>query len=68
MQTAYQTWMNQPVVMQVVAGELKVPLRGVIVSEGQDSVMFRVGEGWDVEIFKNMVLAVEEDNWVSIVT
>ncbi len=68
MQTAYETWMNQPVVMQVVAGELKVPLRGVIVGESPDAVKFRVGEGWDVEIYKNMVLAVEEDNWVSIVT
>jgi hypothetical protein len=68
MQTAYETWMNQPVVMQVVAGELKVPLRGVIVGESPEAVKFRVGDGWDVEIYKNMVLAVEEDNWVSIVT
>jgi len=68
MQTAYETWMNQPVVMHVVAGELKVPLRGVIVGESPDALKFRVGDGWDVEIFKNMVLAVEEDNWVSIVT
>jgi hypothetical protein len=68
MQTAYQSWMNQPVVMQVVAGELKVPLRGVIVGESEEAVKFRVGDGWDVEIYKSMVLAVEEDNWVSIVT
>lgn len=68
MLSVYETWLNQPVVMQVVAGELKVPLRGTIVSEKQESVMFRVGEGWDVEIHKTMILAVEEDNWVSIVT
>jgi hypothetical protein len=68
MLTAYESWMNQPVVMQVVAGELKVPLRGIIVGESLDAVKFRVGDGWDVEIYKNMVLAVEEDNWVSIVT
>ena len=68
MQSVYETWINQPVVVQVVAGELKVPLRGTIVSEAEDSVKFRVGEGWDVEIHKCMILAVEEDNWVSIVT
>jgi hypothetical protein len=68
MQSVYQTWIDQPVVLQVVAGELKVPLRGTIISEAEDSVKFRVGEGWDVEIHKCMILAVEEDNWVSIVT
>jgi len=31
-------------------------------------VRFRIGEGWDVDIYKAMILAVEEDNWVSIIT
>jgi hypothetical protein len=68
MPSAYQSWMHQPVILQVVAGELKVPLRGIITDETADALKFRVGEGWDVEIYKSMVLAVEEDNWVSIVT
>jgi hypothetical protein len=52
----------------VAAGEIRVPLHGIIVSENYDEVRFRVGEGWDIDIFKNMILAVEEDNWASIVT
>ena len=68
MQGGYSLWMGQPVVLQVAAGEMRVPLRGVIISESNDAVRFRIGDGWDVDIYKNMVLAVEEQNWVSIVT
>lgn len=64
----YAIWFGQPVVLQVAAGEMRVPLRGVIVSETADAVRFRIGDGWDVDIFKDMVLAVEERNWVSAVT
>ncbi len=68
MPSAYSNWMGQPVVLQVTAGDLKVPLRGTIIGESDAAVRFRVGEGWDVDIYKAMILAVEEDNWVSIIT
>jgi hypothetical protein len=68
MPSVYEAWIGQPVVLQVAAGEIRVPLRGIIVSENFDALRVRVGEGWDIDIFKNMVLAVEEDNWASIVT
>jgi hypothetical protein len=68
MTSAYAVWLNQPVVLQVTAGDLKVPLRGMIVGESAESVRLRIGEGWDVDIYKTMILAVEEDNWVSIIT
>jgi len=68
MEGGYALWFGQPVVLQVAAGEMKVPLRGTMVGETKDSIRFRIGEGWDVDIYKNMVLAVEEENWVSIVT
>ena len=68
MTSAYAVWLNQPVVLQVNAGDLKVPLRGMIVGESAESVRLRIGEGWDVDIYKTMILAVEEDNWVSIIT
>lgn len=64
----YALWFGQPVVLQVAAGDMRVPLRGTMVGESKDSIRFRIGDGWDVDIFKNMVLAVEEENWVSIVT
>jgi hypothetical protein len=68
MEGGYSLWIGQPVVLQVAAGEMRVPLRGTIVGETGDAVRFRIGEGWDVDIYKAMVMAVEEDNWVSIVT
>jgi hypothetical protein len=68
MESPYATWLYQPVVMQVSTGDLKVPLRGTIVGESDEAVRFRIGDGWDVDIFKTMILAVEEDNWVSIIT
>jgi len=68
MQRAYATWLGQPVVLQVEAGEMRVPLRGTIIGESSDAVRFRIGDGWDVDIYKAMVLAVEEDNWASMIT
>jgi hypothetical protein len=65
---AYAVWFGQPVVLQVTAGDLRVPLRGTIVGESDESVRFRIGEAWDVDIYKAMILSVEEDNWASIVT
>jgi len=58
MQSAYATWMGQSVVLQVATGDLRVPLRGMIVGESDDALRFRIGEGWDVDIFKGMVLSI----------
>ena len=68
MESPYASWLNQPVILQISTGDLKVPLRGTIVGESDEAVRFRIGEGWDVDIFKTMILAVEEDHWVSIIT
>jgi hypothetical protein len=67
MPSAYAAWVGAPVVLQVETGELRVPLRGTIISENSDSLRFRVGDGWDIDVFKNMIIAVEEDNWASVV-
>jgi len=32
----------------------------VIVGESEGAVRFRVGEGWDIDIYKPMILAVEQ--------
>ena len=66
MPSAYATWVGQAVILQVATGDLRVPLRGVIVGESDSAIRFRVGEGWDIDIFKPMVLAVEQDNWASV--
>ena len=67
MLSAYASWVGQAVVLQVAAGDLRVPLRGVIVGETDGVVRFRVGDTWDIDIYKSMILAVEQDNWASLV-
>jgi hypothetical protein len=63
---AYALWIGQAVTLQVAADELRVPLRGVIVGESDCTVRLRVGEGWDIDIYKHMVLAIEQDNWADV--
>ena len=53
-------------ILQIAAAELRVPLRGVIVDEMDDTIRFRVEQAWEVDIFKNMILAVEEDQWADL--
>jgi len=65
MQSAYAGWMGQPVILQVAAADLRVPLHGIIVGESDDSVRFRIGL-WDVDIYKTMILAVEQDQWAAV--
>jgi hypothetical protein len=67
MQGGYAEWMGQAIILRVVAGNLRVPLRGRLVSETDDVVRLRIAESWDVDIFKSMVLAVEHDNPVYVV-
>ncbi len=66
MNGAFAVWHGQPVILRVTAGDLRVPLRGTIVGETAQALRFRIGSGWDVDIYKNMILAVEEDSWVDI--
>jgi hypothetical protein len=61
MDSAYATWIGQPVILQVALGDIKVPLRGTLLKDGAETVRMRIGEGWDVDIYKTMILAVEED-------
>jgi hypothetical protein len=66
MQGGYSIWMGQSVILRVVAGNLRVPLRGRLVSETNDVVRLRIADSWDVDIFKSMVLGVEHDNPVYV--
>jgi hypothetical protein len=61
MQTGYAVWLGQAVVLQVALGDTQVPLRGKLLKEGGDTVRMRVGEGWDIDIYKNMILDVKQD-------
>jgi hypothetical protein len=61
MESAFKSWIGQPVVLQVALGDIKVPLRGKLLKDGDDTVRMRIGDGWDVDIYKAMIVAVEQD-------
>lgn len=61
MEGGYAIWMGQPVILRVATGNLRVPLRGRLLSETEDVVRLRIADSWDVDIFKSMVVAVEHD-------
>ena len=61
MNTGYTNWLGHAVVLQVEVGDIKVPLRGKLLKENRETVRMRVGEGWDIDIYKAMILGVEED-------
>ncbi len=67
MEGGYAVWIGQPVILRVVAGNLRVPLRGRLVSETNEVVRLRIADSWDVDIFKSMVVAVEQDIPVQVV-
>jgi hypothetical protein len=67
MEGGYTVWMGQPVILRVVAGNLRVPLRGRLVAETDIIIRLRIAESWDVDIFKSMVAAVEMDTPVQVI-
>jgi hypothetical protein len=67
MEGGYAVWMGQPVVLRVVTGDLRVPLRGTVLSETNDVVRLRIADCWDVDIFKSMVVSIEHDGAICMV-
>jgi hypothetical protein len=48
------------VVVKLDLGQIKTNVRGSILEERTDTIMIRIFDGTEVEIYKTMVLAVEE--------
>ena len=65
MPSVFAFWVGQAVVLQVAADELLVPLRGVIVGESESTLRFQVERGGDIDIYKHMILAVEQETRVA---
>jgi hypothetical protein len=61
MEKGYSVWLGHSVILQVALGDIRVPLRGKLLKENGETVRMRIGEGWDVDIYKTMILGVEED-------
>ena len=62
----FDSWIGLPVILHTTVGDLCVPLRGTLLRETSSLLRFRMGEGWDVDIFKSMVLGIEPDCWNGI--
>ena len=64
MENAYKAWVGQSVLLQVALGDIKVPLRGTLLKNGSETIRMRIGEGWDVDIYKSMIMTVERDSMI----
>ena len=64
MKSVFKPWLGRAVVLQVALGDIQVPLRGTLLNDGVETVRMRIGEGWDVDIYKEMIMAVEQDAMV----
>jgi hypothetical protein len=62
----FEPWLNKRVILRVAFAEICVPLPGTLLSETPTALRFRIGDGWDVDIFKSMVLAIEPETWTDI--
>ncbi len=67
MPRAYASWVGQAAILHVASEDLRVPLRGIIMGESESAVRLRIGEGYDIDIFKPMIEFIEQDNWANII-
>ena len=55
----YSTWLDKPVLLHIATGAFLTVLNCMIVSESDGDLRIRVGNVWNIDICKEMVLAVE---------
>jgi hypothetical protein len=53
-------------VLQYQLNQARVRLRGIIVAETDDCIRFSLEQAWDIDIYKSMILAVEQDRCARI--
>jgi hypothetical protein len=61
MVSSFAPWFRKTVTLRLITGESRVPLRGIIVAESGGAIRFRIGEGWDIDVYKSMILTLEQD-------
>ncbi len=60
MEIEYKALLGRPVILKIVLDDVQVPLRGRLLRESGETIRIRVGEGWDIDVYKTMISAVEE--------
>jgi len=61
MELEYNAWLGRLIILKIVLGDVEVPLRGRLFRESPETIRIQIGEGWDIEIYKMMILAVTEE-------
>jgi hypothetical protein len=56
----YSIWIGKPVVLLVVIRQCHVPMACYIVGESAADVRVRIQSGWEMDVRKDLILAVEE--------
>jgi hypothetical protein len=59
---AYSAWFGKPVVLLVVIRQCHIPMPCRIVGESAADVRVRIRPGWEMDVRKELILAVEEDS------
>jgi hypothetical protein len=57
---AYSSWLGKPVVLLVIIRQCHVPMPCSIIGESVADVRVRVQPGWEMDVRKELILAVEE--------
>ena len=60
MESAFEPWIGQAVVVQLTLGRIRLSFRGTLVKDRTESVLLRPDAGPEIEIPKANVLAVEQ--------
>jgi hypothetical protein len=59
--SAYTAWLRKPVVLLVVVRQCHIPFPCSIVGESPAFLRIRAALGWEMDLRKELILAVEED-------
>lgn len=60
MQSAFESWVGQHVLVRLTLGKSKVSLRGVLLKDRMESLLMGPEFGSELEIPKTIILAIEE--------
>ncbi len=61
MDNVFASWIGRSVILRVALGDSKIGVRGMLIKDSPETLKMRVSEGFDIDIYKDMVLAVEEE-------
>ena len=60
MQSAFQSWVGQHVLVRLILGTIRVSLRGILLKDRTETLLMGPEFGSELEIPKDVILAIEE--------